>query len=316
MTDGAAGHESQAVAVAEAVGLPFSLRRVRVRGSMGLLPPALQIHLPARTLLGAVDSSAPLEPPWPRLIISSGGRSVPVALAIKRLSDPPAFALHIHDPKVRPGLFDLVAAHIHDRLAGDNVITTLGAVHSVTPERLTREMAAFAARIDPLPHPRIAVLLGGDSRAFSFGPTGAAKFGRELAELARKEGASLLVTPSPRTGPEPLAALLAEIEGVPHLAWNGTGANPYFAFLGYADVIVVTQDSINMVTEAAGTGKPVYVRSLPGFSRRQARFHVVMRERGVTRPFDGTLATWSYAPVNDTEAVAAPIRRALGLGRT
>jgi uncharacterized protein len=315
VTDGAAGHEAQAIAVAEAVGLPFSLRRVRAKGAMRLLPPALQIYLPPKLLLSFIDANAPIEPPWPRLIISSGGRSVPIALAVKRLSDPPAFALHIHDPKVRPGRFDLVAAHVHDRLAGDNVITTLGAVHSVTPERVTREMAAFAGRIDPLPRPRIAVLLGGDSRAFSFSPAEAAKFGRELAELARKEGASLLVTPSHRTSPESLAALLAKIEGVPHLAWDGTGANPYFAFLGYADFIVVTQDSINMVTEAAGTGKPVYVRCLPGYSRRQSRFHAVMREKGVTRPFDGRLATWSYAPVNDTEAVAAPIRRALGLDR-
>ncbi len=71
--------------------------------------------------------------------------------------------------------------------------------------------------------------------------------------------------------------------------WDGTGDNPYFAFLALADAIVVTEDSVNMVTEAAGTGKPVYVQSLPGRSTRLARFHRLMQERGATRPFEGRL---------------------------
>ena len=93
--------------------------------------------------------------------------------------------------------------------------------------------------------------------------------------------------------------------------WDGTGDNPYFAFLALADAIVVTEDSVNMVTEAAGTGKPVYVQALPGRSARLARFHRLMQERGATRPFEGRLESWSYAPINDTEMVASAIRRAL-----
>ena len=85
------------------------------------------------------------------------------------------------------------------------------------------------------------------------------------------------------------------------------------AFLGLADAIVVTEDSVNMVTEAAGTGKPVYVQPLLGRSARLARFHRLMQERGATRPFAGRLESWAYAPINDTELVAAAIRRALGL---
>jgi mitochondrial fission protein ELM1 len=68
-----------------------------------------------------------------------------------------------------------------------------------------------------------------------------------------------------------------------------------------------------MVTEAAGTGKPVYVQKLKGRSRRLGRFHELMRERGATRPFEGKLESWSYAPINDTELVAGAIRKALGL---
>jgi len=74
---------------------------------------------------------------------------------------------------------------------------------------------------------------------------------------------------------------------------------------------VATEDSVNMVTEAAGTGKPVYVQALKGRSRRLARFHAVMQERRATRPFEGRLETWSYAPINDTEVVTSAIRSAL-----
>ena len=100
---------------------------------------------------------------------------------------------------------------------------------------------------------------------------------------------------------------------MPHIVWDGSGDNPYFGFLALADAIVVTEDSVNMVTEAAGTGKPVYVQRLPGRSNRLARFHRLMRERGATRPFQGRLESWSYAPINDTEMVAAAVRQALGL---
>jgi len=311
ITDGSVGMEAQGIAVAEAVGLPFTLKRVRAKGLMRLLPAPIQILVPARGILAATASSEKLEPPWPRLIISIGRRSVPIALAIKRLSG--AYALHIQNPKVPARLFDLVAAPAHDNFEGPNVVTTFGAVHGVTPERLAEAGAKFAPRIETLPHPRIAVLLGGESQAFSFPPETATGLGVKLATLVRETGGSLLITPSRRTRPDTIEVLTKAIAETPHFLWDGNGDNPYFAFLSLADAIVVTEDSVNMVTEAAGTGKPVYIQALPGRSTRLARFHTLMRERGATRPFEGHLESWRYAPVNDTEMVASHIRQALDL---
>jgi mitochondrial fission protein ELM1 len=305
--------EAQGIAVAEAVGLPFSLRRVRATGAMRVLPAPLQLLVPPSTLLRFVDANIPLAPPWPRLIVSIGRRSVPVALAIKRLSRPRAFALHIQNPKVPARLFDLIAAPLHDAFEGPNVIVTFGAVHSVTGSKIAEEAARFAPRVADLPHPRVIVLLGGDSQAFSFPPESAAALGTKLAGLAKESGAALLVTPSRRTRPDSLAALANAIAGIPRFVWDGTGDNPYFAMLGLADAIVVTEDSVNMVTEAAGTGKPVYVQALEGRSARLSRFHRLMRERGATRPFEGRLESWRYPPINDTELVAAAIRRSLNI---
>jgi uncharacterized protein len=313
ITDGSAGMKAQCIAVAEAVGLPFALKRVRARGLLRLVPVRLQVNLPANCLLQFVGSSDPLKPPWPRLIISSGRHSVPVALALKRVIVPPAYALHIQNPKVGAHLFDLVTAPLHDGMQGPNVISTLGSVHSVTPARLAVAAEHFREQIATLPHPRIAVVLGGTSRAFAFPTNVAADFGRELARIVSDTGGSLLVTPSRRTPPASLMALADAIAGVPHLLWNCDGENPYFGFLALADAIVVTEDSVNMVTEAAGTGKPVYVKAMQGHSRRLGHFHAMMREREATRPFEGHIESWSYTPVNDTERVASVVRHALCL---
>lgn len=311
VTDGSVGMEAQGIAVAEAVGLPYILKRVRVKGAMRLLPTRLQIHLPPQRLLAAVSSNEPLAAPWPRLIISIGRRSVPVALAIKAVSG--AFGLHIQNPKVPKERFDLIAAPLHDGYRGTNVINTFGAVHSVTDARLADAAKDFASEIARLPHPRVAVLLGGESQAFSFPPELGASFGAALAQAAHERGGSLLVTPSRRTRPETLRALAATIGGVPHTLWDGSGANPYHAYLAAADAIVVTEDSVNMVTEAAGTGKPVHVQTLKGNSKRLGNFHAAMRDYGATRPFEGKIEAWSYRPINDTELVASAIRNALGL---
>ena len=90
--------EAQGIAVAEAVGLPYRLKRVRLAGAMRLVPARLQIYIPPSRLLSSVTSNEPLAPPWPRLIISVGRRSVPIALALKHVAK--AFALHIQNPKV------------------------------------------------------------------------------------------------------------------------------------------------------------------------------------------------------------------------
>src|SRR6185437_7433416 len=91
--------------------------------------------------------------------------------------------------------------------------------------------------------------------------------------------------------------------------WDGSGENPYFAFLAAADIILVTEDSVNLATDAATTGKPVHVLAMAGGGRKFERFHADLAARGVARPFDGRLATWSYAPLDETRRAAAEVLR-------
>jgi mitochondrial fission protein ELM1 len=129
--------------------------------------------------------------------------------------------------------------------------------------------------------------------------------------LSRRENVGLLVTASRRTDAKIVAIVRQALAERPAEIWDGNGDNPYFGFLALADAFVVTADSVNMVCEAATTGKPVHVVELEGGSPKFTRFHGTLREAGVTRPFEGRLERWSYAALRDTERAATEIRRRL-----
>ncbi|CAN0411073.1 unnamed protein product [Discosporangium mesarthrocarpum] len=137
-----------------------------------------------------------------------------------------------------------------------------------------------------------------------------------LKTLCDDHGAGLAVTASRRTGAENEKHLRAALAGASSWFWDGTGDNPYFGLLGLADAIVVTADSVSMVSEACATGKPVHVIELDGGSAKFARFHEGLRAAGITRPFDGTLETWTYDVPDDTAHIAAEIVHQLGKARS
>ena len=103
--------------------------------------------------------------------------------------------------------------------------------------------------------------------------------------------------------------MTARLAALPGLIWDGTGPNPYFAFLHFADHVLVTEDSANMAAEAASTGKPVHILPMVALkpAGKFARLHADLRERGAARPFDGTLEGWTYEPLNETERAARAV---------
>lgn len=302
VTDGKVGMENQCLGLAEAMGLTPEVKRIRLREPWRALNPWLPII--GRRVFHA--DSAPFLPPWPDLIIASGRQSAGPALYARKRSRGRTFVVQIQDPGAPASKFDLVVVPRHDKLRGDNVLVTTGALHRVTPARLAEAAGAWAPRLDHLPRPRAAVLIGGDNGVYRLTPAVMDRLASDLAGLAR-DGWSLMVTPSRRTGAGNEARLRAALAGLPADIWDGTGDNPYFGYLGLADAVIVTSDSVNMVTEAAATGKPVHVVDLEGGSAKFAAFHAMMRETGVTRPFAGRIEDWDHPPLLETERVAAMV---------
>jgi mitochondrial fission protein ELM1 len=307
MTEGAAGMESQCRGLAEALGLEPEMKRVNPRLPWLILPvkwwPA-----PFRALGSGSDR---LVPPWPDVLISCGRKSVALALAIKRASRGSTLSLHIQDPLTDPRAFDLVAAPSHDGISGPNVVVTRGALHPITREKLAAAAQHFSARFAALPRPLVAALIGGPNGRARFTGDDAARIADQLSALARRYGTGLVVTPSRRTGAENTRILGQRLGDLPALVWDGSGENPYLGMLALADYVLVTADSVSMVSEACATGKPVYVIGLESGSRRHRRFHAELMSAGMTRPFAGVLESWSYQPLFEAERVAAEARRLL-----
>jgi len=305
--DGKPGMASQALGLAEATGLPFVEKRLSVRRPWAWLPPQFWLMPLAAVSTGGVR----LAPPWPDLVIGCGRHSAMPALAIRRASGGRTFAAQIQDPRVGRTEFDLLFVPEHDRLRGPHIVVTRGAIHRVTAARLAGARRHFPA-LAGLPRPILGVLIGGTNRSYRLSHDRLAAITEAIAAVLRAGGGSALVTPSRRTGAAGIALLRDRLKGLPAEIWDGTGDNPYYAYLAYADALLVTADSVSMVSEAAATGKPVHVVDLAsnrwGGDAKFARFHTMMREAGITRPFTGRIESWSYPPPDDTARAGALLR--------
>lgn len=304
LTEGHAGMRAQVEGLAEAMGLAAERHDIRAR-----LP---WDWLPGRLWPAPLSATVPrLLPPWPALVISTGNVAAPVAAALRRRG---VRAVHVQNPKLDPARFDVVVAMRHDRLSGPNVITTRTTIHRVTPARLAAARADWAGRLAHLPRPLVAVLVGGSNGRFTLDRAAGGALADRLAGMMRQDGAGVFVTPSRRTDKAVTAHLREKLRPLGAEVWDFTGDNPYFGLIASADAIVVTQDSVSMVSEACATAAPVLIAELPGRSRRIAQFLGDLRQDGRVRPFAGRLETWDAAPIDDTAEAASEVRARLGLG--
>lgn len=286
ITTGEAGMRSQVLGLGEALGLPFEEKIVAARPPFSYLPP----YLLPEPKWAIRDADKVLAPPWPDLVISCGRRSVYAALAIRNASHGQTKLVHIQYPIGAVQAFDLVIAMRHDAVDGENVLNVDTALHRVTPIKLVEGARAWREHFAKLPRPLIGVVLGGRNRNYRFTPEIADGFITQLIELQKSMQVGIVVTPSRRTEPEIVERFNAfggETPGV--MVWNGAGENPYFGILGLADALIVTSDSVSMVSEAIATGKPVAVVALSGQAKRHEQFIENMINRGAISRFHGVI---------------------------
>lgn len=245
-------------------------------------------------------------------IIAAGGTAAVVA---SRLRGPGRPVVQVQHPRMDPARFDVVVVNRHDGLTGPNVVVTRTALHRATATRLAAEGAAWAERLAHLPRPLVAVLVGGSNGRFRLDATVAEELAGRLAGMMRADTVGVVVTPSRRTETAVVAVLRRVLEPLGAWVWDGAGENPYFGMLALADMIVATEDSVSMVSEAVATRAPVLLASLPGRSRRIRLFNRLLMQDGRVRPFAGRLEMWDATPMDDTTEAGAEVRRRLGLGQ-
>jgi uncharacterized protein len=299
ITDGKAGDLAQCVGVAEAMGLKPDQRVVRPRPPFTWMMPRGPID--PREAPGKPGS--PIAPPYPDIVIASGRRAVPYLRAVKRLSGGRCFTMFLKDPRVGVKAADFIWVPAHDRLRGPNVMTTLVSPHKVSPQALATARQSPPGAIAALKAPRVAVLIGGDSRHHRFKPEDITRLVQYL-NLLGESGVALMGSRSRRT-PEALAAMISDtFTRTGGWWWDGQGTNPYIALLANADAIVVTADSVNMIGEAAATGKPVLVFEPSGGHGKIGKFLNGLADHGVVHRFEGNLAGQPYEPLDSTTQIA------------
>ncbi len=303
VSDGRTGIENQSLGLAEAIAdlTPATISRhvVRWKPAFDRLPTAL------KQMWMLQQGQHLLHAPPPDIWIATGRATLPLSVRMKGKS----FVVQTQDPRWKHAAYDLIVAPEHDGLSGPNVFSITGSPHRITPERLKAAASAFADKIAPLPHPRVAVMIGGTSKAFDLPLDHAAILADLIAETVEEAGGSLLVTFSRRTPLLSQTVMTQRLSALPGLIWDGAGENPLFAFLDAADHILVTEDSANMVTEAASTGKPVHVLPMVPL-KPQTKFtqlHKALQDHGAARPFEGRLEHWTYTPLRETARAAHAI---------
>lgn len=300
-----AGTENQCLGVAEALGVDAQIKRVGLRQPWRLLSPYLGFEC-AGTFTGD-----PLFEPWPDLLIASGRKATAAARYIKKKSAGKCFTLFLQKPTIRSKAIDLIAAPAHDKISGQNIITTIAAPNRVTPHFLADAKKAHAHIGKKLPSPRVAVLIGGNSKTHRLTEQTMRTLSKQLRFLAGY-GYSLMVTASRRTGEENSKILHDSLKGLDNIYfWDGAGPNPYYGFLALADYIIVTEDSVSMISEAATTGKPTYLVELPGGSKKFRHLRGLLKRKGIVRIFSGTLEKYKYEPLNDAAMIAEDLKKRL-----
>lgn len=298
VTDGKAGDENQCIGIAETLGLDFETRRVTPRPPFGWLAP-----------WGPVDPRdrpgrrGALAGPCPDILIASGRRSVPYLRAVRQASQGRTFTAFLKDPRTGPETANFVWVPDYDDLRGPNVFTTLTPPHQVTQARLAAARANPDPRLAVLPWPRIAVLIGGDSRHLSYRTADMKRLVVDLTKLA-DGGCALMLTVSRRTPLVLRNALQQLVAAKGGFFWDGSGSNPYVSMLALAESIVVTSDSANMVGEAVSTGAPVLLFDLPKTYIRHRRLFAGLAMAGALKPFIGRLEELHYRPLDATPAIA------------
>lgn len=278
LTDDKLGHTTQSSGLADALGWPRQTKALHFN----------RLNRLSNRLLGAgllsLDRrrSAPLQAPWPDLVISTGRRTVPVARWIAARSGGRTRLVQLGRKGAdRADHFDLSVACAHFGLPPHSRrIVTLAPLTAIDARKLRDAAERWRHLFGESPHPHVALLVGGTSAVHRFDPDTARRMVRDVLAFTQGGGGSLYVVTSPRTGSACTAALREGLGEAGHLyEWTRDDpANPYLGALAVADVLVVTGDSESMVAEAAATARPLYIYALPS-QRGAAHWRMHLRRR-------------------------------------
>ena len=299
LTQGMHGMISQVEGLAKALKLNFKHQKIKLKPLWNLIPPKFTPISENLLTEKFVCNS--------KIIISCGRKSVIPSVALKKRFGKEIFNIHIQDPKISLKYFDLIISPEHDNIKGDNVITTKGAIHYLNKKDIIKNSNYL--KLDNEKKQIVAFIIGGPNRYYDYSEEQMHYTFNKVKTLYTSDKYKIIVIPSYRT-PLNIIKKAYDTFNFNHLVVKKIDKNAYLGSLAIADYIVVTCDSTSMISEAAMTGKPVYIAMMNAkkSNRRFKNFYAQFKKLGIIRELDESIDNWSYDKLDEVNRIAPIIK--------
>ena len=302
LTEGMHGMISQVEGMAKALNTEYSHKIVRLNFPWNLIPPKFtpvsQIVLKDKIYITNNEI--------PDLIISCGRKSVIPSILLKR-KNPKIFTIHIQDPKVNLKNFDAIVAPEHDNLKGDNIYTSKGAIHYITEAEINKARQYLVNKIKS--EKIVSLILGGPNKYYSFNSDQIINIFNQIKSIFVSDGYKVIIIPSMRTPKKIIDLAEREMSSCGYVV-NKVDKQAYLSAYALANYVIVTCDSTSMISEAATSGKPIFVAHMKAKRNnyRFNRFYELFKQMGITRNLGEKVETWTYNKHNEAQRIAAEIK--------
>ena len=300
LTQGMHGMVSQVEGLARALGLSYKHQKIELKSFWNLIPPKISPiseHLVKNKFV--CDC---------KIIISCGRKSVIPSIALKKRLGNQIFNIHIQDPKVSFEHFDLIVSPEHDRLRGENIINTTGAIHYLTKKEINDNSKYLGIEKDKRKE-LVAFIIGGPNKYYNYSEKQIHELFNKVKTLFTPDKFKIIVIPSYRT-PENILKIAFNTFSINHHVVKNIDKKAYLSALAISNYIVVTCDSTSMISEAAMTGKPVYIAMMKSFkpTGRFKKFYSQLKDLGITRELEDRVESWSYNSLNEVNRIAPIVK--------
>ena len=302
LTEGMHGMISQVEGMAKALNIEFSHKIVRLSFPWNLVPPKFT---PISEII-LKDKIYLTENETPDLIISCGRKSVIPSIILKKKNQK-IFTIHIQDPKVNLKNFDAVIAPEHDSLNGDNVFVSKGAIHYITESEINKAKPYLMDKVKS--KKIVALILGGPNKYYNFDKYQLIKIFNMIKSNFISKDYQVIVIPSMRTPKISIELAMKELGACGHVV-NSVDKQAYLSAYALATYVIVTCDSTSMISEAATSGKPIFVAHMKAKRNdyRFKKFFELFKKMGITRDLGEKVETWTYNKHNEAERIANSIK--------
>ena len=302
LTQGMHGMISQVEGMAKALNTEYSHKIVRLSFPWNLVPPKFT---PISEII-LKDKIYLTESEIPDLIISCGRKSVIPSIIIKK-KNPKVFTIHIQDPKVSLKNFDAIVAPEHDNLKGDNIYNSKGAIHYITEQEISKASQYLAEKIKS--EKIVSLILGGPNKYYGFNSDQIINIFSQIKSIFVSDGYKVIIIPSMRTPKETIDLAIKEMGSCGHVV-NKVDKQAYLSAYALANYVVVTCDSTSMISEAATSGKPIFVAHMKAKKNnyRFKRFFELFKQMGITRDLGEKVENWTYNKHNEAQRIALELK--------